>query len=71
MPPWTSKTSQEFLPLVFDVFCGTAPRVDEFLRRLASRRRDTEDRIFRRTQLLPQLRHPSSQVAESALAYHQ
>jgi hypothetical protein len=30
------KTSHEFLPLAFDVFCGTAPRADEFLRRLAS-----------------------------------
>jgi hypothetical protein len=25
------KTSHEFLPLAFDVFCGTAPRADEFL----------------------------------------
>jgi hypothetical protein len=25
------KTSYEFLPLAFDVFCGTAPRADEFL----------------------------------------
>ena len=30
------KTNHEFLPLAFDVFCGTAPRADEFLRRLAS-----------------------------------
>ena len=30
------KTSHAFLPLAFDVFCGTAPRADEFLRRLAS-----------------------------------
>ena len=30
------KTSHDFLPLAFDVFCGTAPRADEFLRRLAS-----------------------------------
>jgi hypothetical protein len=30
------KTSHDFLRLVFDVFCGTAPRVDEFLRRVAS-----------------------------------
>ena len=28
------KTSHEFFPQ--DVFCGTAPRADEFLRRLAS-----------------------------------
>jgi hypothetical protein len=50
------KTNHEFLPLVFDVFCGTAPRADEFLRRLASivvTRRT--GRIFRRTQLLLQL----------------
>jgi hypothetical protein len=33
--------------------------------------RDTEDRVFRGTQLLPQLRHPSSQVADPALADHQ
>jgi hypothetical protein len=26
------KTSHEFLLLAFDVFCGTAPRADEFLR---------------------------------------
>jgi hypothetical protein len=30
------KTNHAFLPLAFDVFCGTAPRADEFLRRLAS-----------------------------------
>ena len=30
------KTSHEFLPLAFYVFCGTALRADEFLRRLAS-----------------------------------
>ena len=30
------KTSHEFLYLAFDVFCGTAPRADEFFRRLAS-----------------------------------
>jgi hypothetical protein len=30
------KTSHEFLPLAFDMFCGTAPRADEFFRRLAS-----------------------------------
>ena len=34
-------------------------------------RRDTEDRVFRGTQLLPQLRHPSSQVVDPALADHQ
>ena len=34
-------------------------------------RRDTEDQVFRGTQLLPQLRHPSSQVADPALADHQ
>ena len=31
-------------------------------------RRDMEDRVFRGTQLLPQLRHPSSQVADHSLA---
>ena len=30
------KTSHAFLPLALDVFCGTAPRADEFLRRSAS-----------------------------------
>jgi hypothetical protein len=30
------KTSHAFLPLALDVFCGTAPRADEFLRRLTS-----------------------------------
>jgi hypothetical protein len=30
------KTSHAFLPLAFDVFCGTALQADEFLRRLAS-----------------------------------
>jgi hypothetical protein len=30
------KTSHDSLPLAFNVFCGTAPRADEFLRRLAS-----------------------------------
>jgi hypothetical protein len=30
------KTAHKLLPLAFDVFCGTAPRADEFLRRLAS-----------------------------------
>ena len=32
----SDKTSRGFLPLAFDVFCGTTPRADEFLRRLAS-----------------------------------
>ena len=54
------KTSHAFLPLAFDVFCGTAPRADEFLRRLASivvtRRTGYSESG---TQLLPQLRHPS------------
>ena len=37
MPHWTRPpATREFLPLAFDVFCGTAPRADEFLRRLAS-----------------------------------
>jgi hypothetical protein len=35
MPPWT-KPPTSSSPLAFDVFCGTALRADEFLRRLAS-----------------------------------
>jgi hypothetical protein len=65
------KTSHDFLPLAFDVFCGTAPRADEFLRRLASIVVTRRTRVFQGTQLLPQLRHPSSQVADPALAYRQ
>ena len=59
------KTSHEFLPLAFDVFCGTAPRVSPTC---DEHRRDTEDRVFRGTQLLPQLRHPSSQVGRTRLS---
>ena len=66
------KTSHAFLPVAFDVFCGTAPRADEFLRRLAS------IVVIRRTgysegpNFSPNyVRHPSSQVADPALADHQ
>ena len=37
MPPWTKPpTSFSFWRSAFDVFCRTAPRPDELLRRLAS-----------------------------------
>jgi hypothetical protein len=64
------KISHKFLPLaLFDVFCGTAPRADEFLRRLASMTRRTG--YSEGPNFCPQLRHPTSKVTNPALADHQ